>query len=203
MSPSRPRHPRSVSAQPERRPFCPDKLAAEAFDRWRTRLAALGLELSDGDLYVLGVAASREARLESLAIDLKREKDAGRRLKLVAAERLAAADMTRVLDLLGRTYGTAVADPVPEVEEATGTEGETRVLPFSSAATHGLGPTAARIVAALQRAGRPLTKGALRRRVPGNQGHFLDGLKEAERAGAIVRGGVGRKGKPFTFEMRS
>jgi hypothetical protein len=181
------------------RPFCEDKRSAAAFDRWAARLEAAGVELGEADRFVVGLLASREVRLEGLVAELRREKDAGRRLRLIAAERLAAQDMAKALDQAERTYGSAVEGAAAEVEEqaATGTEGG-RVLAFAPAG--GLSAVAQRIAAAVEKSSRPLTKDALRRRVAGSQDDFLRGVKEAERAGAIVRSGSGRRGSPFTFQ---
>jgi hypothetical protein len=82
--------------------------------------------------------------------------------------------------------------------QATGTDGGT-VLAFPKVA---LGKTAQRVVAALAKAGAPLTKTELRRRVPGAQGAFLRGLREATAAGAVVREGRGTKGGAFRYRAR-
>lgn len=181
------------------RPFCTDKAAASAFDRWVGRLEAMGIELQEADNYVIGLLASREARLEGLVAELRRERDAGRRLKLIAAERLAAADMAKALDQAERVFGASVGEAVVEPRAAaTGTDGN--VIPFVSKV--GLSPTAQRLVGALAKAGAPLTREALRRRVSGSQNAFLAALREAVAAGALVRSGSGRKGAPHVYSTR-
>ena len=177
-------------------PFCKTAAARAAFGAWRKRLEALGVELADADRYVVGLLASREARLDELTGDLARCKDESRRLRLVAAERLAAGDMQRALELVHRTYGAAEADEQEAgvLQAATGTHG--RVVAFRQRG--GLGPLAQRLAAAV--AGGALTKAELRRRVRGSQGQFLDGLREALADGAIRRTGTGRRGRPFKYE---
>ena len=184
-----------------RRPFCDsDPAAVVCFDRWVKRLEALGVELGEADRYVVGVVASREARLEQLAAAVSSASDGALQLQLVQAERLAAQDVGRGLDLLERTFGASVGEVAVEEREAvsvsaTGTDG--RVLAF--AARGGLSPVAQRIAATCARSSRPLTKDALRRRVSGSQDDFLRGLKEAVGAGGVVRTGVGKKGRPYLY----
>jgi hypothetical protein len=107
------------------------------------------VELGEADRFVVGLLASREARLESLIKELGREADVGRRLRLAAAERLAAQDMARALDQAERIFGGAAGRTEAPIEEhsAMGTEGG-RVLAFAPAAA-GLSPAAQRIVAVL------------------------------------------------------
>jgi hypothetical protein len=182
----------------DRPPFCATKAARDAFERWRSRVVDLGALLTEADDYVLGLAASREARLAELARDLARCKDESRRLRLVAAERLAAGDMAKALELLERTYGAA-APAVEEPLRATGTAGRVgRVVTFPGK-TAGLGVGAQRCVAAVRTRG-PLTKAQLRAAVKGNQGDFLRAVKEALGARALVRTGRGTKTKPYRYE---
>jgi hypothetical protein len=183
------------------RPFCDgSKALRDAFDRWAGRLSALGVELEEPDRFVVGLLASREVRLEALGAELRRERDSGRRLRIVAAERLAAADMQKALDQAERAFGAAVAeDEVPARAKATGTDGG-RVVPFVSASARGLGQHAQRIVAALAKAPRPMTKAQLRRAVPGGQSEFTRGLREAVDVRAVMRCGRGSKGRPYVYQ---
>lgn len=183
------------------RPFCDrDKAATAAFDLWVGRLETLGVELQDADAYVVGLLASREARLEGLVAELRREKDGGRRLRLLAAERLAAQDMAKALDQAERVFGAVtVEDAVEQARQATGTDGA-NVIAFAS--KRGPSPVAQRIAATVAKASRPLTKDALRRRVSGAEGDFLRGLREAVDAGTVIRTGHGRKGSPYVYGGR-
>jgi hypothetical protein len=169
------------------------------FDRWAKRITAAGVELGEADLYVIGLVASREARLEALGGELWRERDAGRRLRVVAAERLAAADFGKALDMLERVFGASIGE-VEEAEQqrvrATGTD---NVLAFDAGAGRALGIVAQRIAAVVAKAARPLTREALRRRVSGNEGDFNRGLKEAIGAGVVRREGLGKKARPYLY----
>jgi hypothetical protein len=186
-------------SSPRLRPFCDgDKPAVAAFDRWASRIAAAGVELAEADLYVVGLLASREARLEALGRELRRERDAGRRLRVVAAERLAAGDMQKALDLAERVFGQQVAAGEEQVEVHARATGTDNVLAFESAG-RSLGTVAQRIASVVAKAHRPLTRDALRRRVPASEDDFGRALKEAVAAGAVQRGGAGKKGRPFTY----
>ncbi len=177
-------------------PFCTTAAAREAYEGWTTRLVALGVELGEPDLFLVGLLASREARLTELARDLAECKDQGRVLRIIAAERLAAGDMARALDQAERIFGSRVTDAVPEtVRKAAGSS----VVAFPGKPTS---KTGQRIVTALEKKG-PLRRDALRRAVPGNQGDFLRGLKEAVGSGAVVREGVGTKTAPYRYRARA
>jgi hypothetical protein len=177
------------------RPFCSSRAAAAAFDAWVTRLEALGLTLADADRYVVGLLASREALLEGLGAELRRERDSGRRLRLVSAERLAALDMAKALDLAERTFGGAVAEEEPA--RATGTDG--RVLAFAAPTLRGLGAHAQRIASVVGKSPRPLTHAQLRQAIAGSEGDFREGLRSAVKAKAIARRGRGKKGSPYVY----
>jgi hypothetical protein len=184
---------------PQPRPFCEgSKELRETFDRWVARLAEAEVELTDADRVLIGVVASREVRLEALGRELRREKDSGRRLRVIAAERLAAQDMSKALDQLVRTFGAAAAEEETVAARGTGTDGG-RVLSFE-ARPQGLGRLAQRIVAALGK--RPLTKAQIRRLVSGSRSDFARGLQEAVDSGSVVRSGSGRKGRPFVYAGR-
>jgi hypothetical protein len=171
-----------------------------AYGRWKARVVAVGAVLTSADDYVLGLAASREARLEELTLSLARCKDQGQRLRLVAAERLAAVDMGKALEVLERTYGAA-APAQEEQLKATGTTswsgsgGSVVAFPAPS----GLDVCAQRIVAAVRRNG-PATKDQLRARVKGSQDDFLRGIKTALAMGALVKSGSGTKTQPYRYE---
>jgi len=181
------------------RPFCATAEACARFDAWCSRLRGLGVELADTDLELVGVIASRQARLAALGEELAREADPDRRLRIGAAERMAALDVLKALDAAERAWGGVAVEgeAEPAVVQRTGTD-DGRVVPFRAP---GLGVVAQRVAAAVAKAG-PLTKGELRRRVPGAQGAFLRGLREALAAGAVVREGDGRKGRPFKYRTR-
>lgn len=149
------------------------------------------MTLGEADSYPLALTALAESRLEELGQELATCRDRDRRLRLLAAERLAAQDMAKGLDLLERTFGGAIGEAVPL--KATGTGG--RVLDFPRP---GLGPLAQRLVAAVAD-GAPLTKAELRSRVRGNQGDFLRGLREALAAGALQKEGAGSRARPFKY----
>ena len=174
-------------------PFCTTPGAVAAFKRWRARLETAGVELGEPDAYVVGLVASREARLEELAGELARCKRPDRRLRLLQQERLAAGDMQKQLDLLERTYGGAVTEAAAPVGAAGTTSG--RVVPFPQ---RRLGATAQRIVAAAAKGG-VLTKTQLRERVRGSQGDFLRGLREALAIGALAREGPGSRARPYLY----
>jgi hypothetical protein len=74
------------------------------------------------------------------------------------------------------------------------------VIPFAS--KRGPSTLAQRIAATVAKAGRPLTKEALRRRVSGAEGDFLAGLREALDAGVVTRTGRGCKGSPYMYGGR-
>jgi hypothetical protein len=177
-------------------PFCATPAAVAAFKRWRARLEAASVQLGEPDAYVVGLVASREARLEELSGELARCKRPERRLRLLQQERLAAADMQKALDLLDRTYGGAATEAAAPVR-ATGTGG--RVVAFPQ---RGLGPMAQRIVAAADK-GVALTKAQLRERIRGSQGDFLRGLREALAVGALARGGAGSRTRPYVYRRVS
>jgi hypothetical protein len=174
-------------------PFCTTPPAIEAFGKWYARIENLGVELGEADDYIIGLVASREARLQELAVALAACKSARRRLQLGQAERMAAQDMSKALDLVERTYGGAGEVEKTAQAAATGTGGA-HVVPFRPA---GLSPTAQRIVAAVRAA--PLTKSELRRRVKGAQGDFLRGIKDAIAAGELLREGAGSKARPYRY----
>jgi hypothetical protein len=174
------------------------------FDRWKARLEALGIEVQEADGYVLGLLASREARLEELVLDLRRERDPSRRLRVVACERLAAADMGKALEYAEKVFGASLSEPgetqVHGEQELTGTGTDgARVLAFEPAPTRALGVVAGRIVAALSKAARPLTRAALRRCVAGSEDDFGRALREVIAAGVVKRQGSGKKARPFTY----
>jgi hypothetical protein len=175
-------------------PFCTTPAAKRAFAAWQKRLEALGVELGEPDTYLVGLIASREARLEELAGELARCKDEGRRLRIVAAERLAAGDMAKALDQAERVFGPRVAEGAPAIRKAAH-EGGSSIVPFPTRAGSMAGQ---RIVVALTKGG-PMRKEALRKLVPGNQGDFLRGLKEAMASGAVVREGTGTKTAAFVY----
>ena len=56
------------------------------------------MELGEPDVYVVAIAASREARLQELADELAKAKRPELRARLVAQERAAAGDMTKALE---------------------------------------------------------------------------------------------------------
>lgn len=180
-----------------------DEASRSAFDLWLTRLHRLGIEVDragpDGDLVAL--VASRQARLSALAGELAAERDPDRRLRIGAAERLAAGDYARALDLVERAFGSRVELAAEEPDElrATGTDGN--VLPFQAPGVRS--KTAQRIVAVVAKAGAPLTLAQLRRRVPGSENDWRRGLAEVVAAGAVTRSGRGIKGSPFSFTRRS
>jgi hypothetical protein len=174
-------------------PFCTTPIAKRAYAGWTERLEALGVELGEPDTFLVGLLASREARLQELARDLARRKDESRRLKIISAERLAAQDMAKALDQAERIFGSRVTEDVPEaVRKAMG---KASVVPFPKRPGS---VTGQRIVVALTKAGA-LRKDALRRAVSGSQGDFLRGLKEALQSGAVVREGSGTKIAPYTY----
>lgn len=177
-------------------PFCRTKGARAAFERWRSRVVAAGAAVTDADTYVLGLAANRESRLEELVDALAKCKDDGRRLRLISAERLAAGDMAKALELLERTYGAAV----PAVQElrATGTGGGPRLVSFPPPT--GLGVLGQRIVQALRAHGGQ-TKAELRQRVTGSEDAFLRGLKAALALHMVKRTGKGTKVVPYRYEL--
>ena len=182
------------------RPFCgADPAAVQCFDAWVRRLEGRGVELGEADRYVVGIIASREARLEQLAAAVSSAVDGALQLQLVAAERLAAQDVARGLDLLERTFGGSVGEVAVEERQAVGATGtDGRVLPFASKGA-GLSPVAQRIAAVVSKTSSRLTKDALRRRVPGSEDDFLRGLREAVAAGTVVRSGLGRKRHPYLY----
>lgn len=73
------------------------------------------------------------------------------------------------------------------------------MLPFVATSGSALSAVAGRIVAAVAKASRPLTKDALRRRVAGSEDDYRRGLREALAAGQVKREGLGRKGRPFLY----
>lgn len=172
-------------------PFCATPAAIEAFEKWYARIEAIGVELGEADHYVIGLVASREARLQELSEALATCKTQRRRLQLVQAERMAAQDMAKALDLVERTYGGAGEVEKTAQVAATGTGGA-RVVPF-----RGPSATAQRILAAARTS--PLTKAELRRRVKGSQNDFLRALREALAAGELVREGAGSKARPYRY----
>jgi hypothetical protein len=177
-----------------------DEAARSAFDLWLTRLHRLGITVDragpDGDLVAL--VATRQARLEALASELARERDPDRRLRIGSAERLAAGDYARALDLVERAFGSRVevAAEEPDQLRATGTD-DGNVLAFQAPGVRS--KAAQRIVAVVAKAGAPLSLAQLRRRVPGSQGDWRRGLREAVDAGAVARSGRGHKGSPFLY----
>jgi hypothetical protein len=176
--------------------FCPDARTRREFDRIARLVRESGFEVQEGDYYLLGAFANGAARLEQLAELVSREKDPERRLRLMGAERLARGDVSRLIDQLERHYaGVDVEESAPELRQ-TGTDG--KVIPFN----RGLSRVAQRIVAVLGKAKGPLTREALRRRVPGSQGAFLKALREALAAGVLARSGAGRKGSPHVYSRR-
>jgi hypothetical protein len=87
------------------------------------------------------------------------------------------------------------------VRRATGTAGRVVAFPVVGGAEKSPGPVAQRIVAALS-GGESLRKPELRRRVAGNQGDFLRGLREALAAGLVKRSGSGSKASPYRYQRR-
>jgi len=187
------------------RPFCEGSEASRAaFDAWVRRLQALGLEVGEADAYVVGLCASREVRLTQLAAAVAGELDGGTQLRLIQAERLAAADVASSLDHLERVFGVAAeAVPKPAQLRATGTGGPApsgKVISFAGASESK--PKTAigqRLAAAVARSSAPLTMPALRRTVQGSEGDFRRGLRDALACGAIRRDGSGTRGKPFVY----
>lgn len=179
-------------------PFATTPAAKRAFAAWQKRLADLGVELGEPDLFLVGLIASREARLEELSADLAECKDEGRRLRIIAAERLAAGDMAKALDQAERVFGARVTEGLPEtVKRAAESGGSVVAFPQRPRTV-----TGQRIVVQLQKGG-PMGKDALRKAVPGNQGDFLRGLKEAVKVGAVLMEGTGTKSRPFTYRAAS
>lgn len=173
-------------------PFCTTRAAKAAYAGWWARLEGAGVELGEPDTFLVGLIASREARLQELAHALAKCKDESHRLRIVAAERLAAGDVARVLDQAQRVYGPRAVEGVPSIRKAAA---------GSSVVAFPLRPgsvTGQRIVVALTKGG-PMRKDALRVAVPGNQGDFLRGLKEAVASGAVTREGTGTKTAPFHY----
>jgi hypothetical protein len=175
-------------------PFATTPAAKRAFAAWTRRLADLGVELGEPDLYLVGLIASREARLTELADDLAACKDEGRRLRIIAAERLAAGDMAKALDQAERVFGARVTEGLPEnVKRAAESGGSVVAFPQKPRSV-----TGQRIVVQLQKAG-PMGMTALRKAVRGNEGDFRRGLHEAVKLGSILREGSGTKSRPFTY----
>jgi hypothetical protein len=180
-------------------PFCRSKAERAAYRRWAGRLEHLGVELGAADVFVVALLATREARLEDLGRRLVQCRDETRRLRLIAAERLAAADMAKALDAAERAFGGLVEDVAVVQGTSVRATGTGQVVTFPTGAEEKRpGPLAQRIFAVL--AGeRPLTKAELRRRVAGAQGDFLRGLREALSAGLVKRSGQGTKARPFRY----
>jgi hypothetical protein len=175
-------------------PFCTTPAARQAFVAWQKRLGALGVELGEPDTFLLGLISSREARLQELAQDLADCKDEGRRLRITAAERLAAGDFAKALDQAERIFGPRVTEGEPQaVKLAAQSGGSVVAFPARPGSVAGQ-----RIVAALTKGG-PMKKDDLRLRVAGNQGAFLRGLNEAVKGGAVVREGSGTKSRPYVY----
>ncbi len=175
------------------RPFCGDERTRRAFDAWCKRIerASVALDLETAGAHLVVLLASREVRLEALQERLRRSK--GTDLELVRAERLAAGDMVRTLDLVERVLGPRVAAREPALE-ATGTTGTVVSFPVKLKSA-----TGQRIAAALAVSPRALLKAELRAVVPGRQDQFLVGLAEAVRSGAVRRSGSGRKKDPYRY----
>ncbi len=199
------------TSTPTDRPFVAgDRDAEAAFDRWRARLDAAGVEFDNAGaaLHVVGLLASREVALERLRRAVRAERTVNKRLRLIAAERRAAGDFRLALEHADRVFGALA---VPEAEEvaaagAVAVNGA-RVIPMplrevpAIVARRGKAPQAIaqRILAALNASGRALTKVELRKRVPGDAGTFLRELKAMEKSGSIKRSGRGTKGDPFRY----
>lgn len=127
--------------------------------------------------------------------------DGALQLQLVQAERLAASDVARGLDLLERTFGVqaeGARDPVKVAATGAGDSGG-RVVAFTGGSSKPKTKGGQRIVAAVVNAGRGLTLAALRRSVAGSQNAFRAGLREAVACGAIRREGQGTRGRPFVY----
>lgn len=185
---------RSPSLQPEEgrqsfmigSSFCNgSKAASAARARWASRIEAARVELTEADLYVVDLLASREARLEDLRRELRRERDADRWLRVVQAERLAAADMAKALDQADRVLGIVIGQ---EDEEPARRDNDRQ-----------RGIVAQRIASAVARESQPLTRAELRRRVAGSENDFGEGLREALLSAAVVRNGAGKRGRPYTY----
>jgi hypothetical protein len=179
--------------------LCVTRAERAAFAAWRGRLEDLALELGPADEYVVAVIAVREVRLRELTRAVARARKQTEKLRAIAAERMASADFAKALDMAERLFGARVGEEIQEEAlGATGTAG-TRVVPFIPAGRMKARTVAGqRIVAVLGR-GVALTKAELRRRVPGAQGAFLAGLKEAVASGAVKREGEGTKARPFRY----
>lgn len=192
------------------RPFCDGNPASEAaFDRWRGRFEAAGVDLPDegADAYVLGLLASREAALERLRADVDAETDMELRLKIVQAERRAAADFRAGLELAERVFGARAGEisvPVPIAVGGGGGGGRVVQMPRrvpDTIAGRGKGPDAvhARILGVLADASQALTKDELQKRTPGDPSTFLRELKTLIASGAVKRSGAGRRGDPYRY----
>ena len=164
---------------------------------------ALGYEMGEADAYVVGLCASREVRLTQLAAAVAGELDGGTQLRLIQAERLAAADVASSLDHLERVFAVAGEVPKPAALRATGTSGPApsgKVISFAGVSESK--PKTAigqRLAAVVARSSAPLTMPALRRTVQGSEGDFRRGLRDALACGAVRREGSGTKGKPFVY----
>jgi hypothetical protein len=171
-------------------PFCAgDRDAELAFSAWLKRVEALGIEVGDADLYVIGVLASREAALERLRRAVVKKK---LNVGLVAAERLAASAFTRALEQAERVFGSrVVATPA-----AGGGAGKVVAMELPRGVK---GPVAVaqRIKFALVTGA--LTKAELGARVQGDTTTFFAQLRALVKSGEIVRDGQGTKGSPFRY----
>jgi hypothetical protein len=196
------------SAEETPSPFCRSRRARACFSAWRQRLEALGAELSQADLYVVGVVSHREAGLEELQVEIRRTRDLGLRLKLVEAARRASLAFQNGLELLERTFGARVQAEPAALPVAVGAGGG-RVMQFPSPGRpHVLaprlkGPAAvrARLVTAIanaERAGRPATKDLLLG-TQGDRQTILRVLGELVRSGEVRREGRGTRGSSFRY----
>lgn len=184
------------------RPFCAsDPAAREAFDGWVERLRAVGVEVGEADAFIVGLLAVRTARLEQLSRAIAAEADGATQLKLVEAERRAAAAVQASLDHLERALGVAAAAEAPAQLRATGTSGPApgRVISFAVSSAKPKSALGQRLAAAVARSAAPLTMAALRRSVAGSEGDFRRALRDALACGAVRREGSGTKGRPFVY----
>ena len=181
------------------RPFCESGPAAMAFDSWVKRLEALGVELAETDLFVVGLVASRQTNLEALRARLA---EAEAPAALLAEERAAAKAFAEALDRAERVLGARAGEVAEALPVAVGGGRVLRLVAHEDAAPRNRGRVvvAERILVALG-AGRALTRDELRAKVRGSKGEFLAQLKVLVRQGRVVAEGAGVKGSPRRYSI--
>jgi len=179
-----------------RRPFCPDRASAAAFDRWIEYLVAHEVELTAADRMIVGLLASREVNLTRLREAMARA-GIDRRLRLERAEDRAAKALGAALDRAERVFASRIVDEVPAalpLAVGEGSRGHLALVPRR------VGAVEARILATLE-GGVRLTREELRARVPSANSAFLRALRELVADGRVVRQGAGRRNHPRRYSL--